>query len=196
VALMPPVAVAIARTVLVVAVPMLKATWPPNFGDTVVGLAYQVVPPSLVMSSIASTPALWRDGATPVGHVTLAGNVSVNADPLVMSKRIRTAQVALGTFAKARVVAWLTVKTKMRDSERSHVVVGPTVGLLNGSRGRAISVSIVSRSAFISTSHGVSPRECLVNPYVGVVVDIRQPVPFVVRSPMIFAAVRRTGGWR
>src|SRR5438309_174834 len=107
-------------------------------------VAYQVVPPSFVSSSTSSTPDALKLGAMPASHVTDAGNVRTKAEPFVMSSRIRHAKLDEGTFVKASVVAWLTVNTNTRARARSQVVVAPTVGLLNGIRGRAISASIVS----------------------------------------------------
>src|SRR5439155_2685284 len=129
--------------------------------DTRWEVAYHVVPPSHVSNSTVSTPAVNHCGTTatvPVeSHLTLTGKVSANAPPFVIRNQIRVYQLEVGTFVNASVVAWLTVNTNVRANARSQVVVAPTVGLLKGRRGRAISASIVSRSALTSTSQGVSP---------------------------------------
>src|SRR5207249_9208071 len=93
-------------------------------------VAYHVVPPSFVTISTSSTPETLNVGAIPASHVTDAGKVSAKAAPLVMRSRIRAAKADVGTFVKASVVIWETVNRNTRPSDKSHVVVAPTVGLL------------------------------------------------------------------
>src|SRR6266550_3682820 len=110
------------------------------------GWPYHVVPPSRVTNSMTSTPAARSVGGPPASQETEAGQVIANALPLVITNRMRTVNVALGTLLKAMVVTWVFVPVKARASEQSTVVVAPQVNVDCEIRGLEISVSRVSKS--------------------------------------------------